>query len=151
MKRLLEVDRVKLLTIIRNLNAKYEFAHLAQYMMTEILPKFQNYEFLQEMRKMASEPGQPSDLKALLEGTSVYQDKHFKRISRHLRNSFFVDFVVSQMSLQAPEAERVEAVSQTLNKRQKKEESKKTADHLVNLSKKNKQKRRRTSSAEAIA
>lgn len=40
MKRLLEVDKVKLLTIIRNLNAKYEFAQLAQYMMTEILPKF---------------------------------------------------------------------------------------------------------------
>ena len=87
------------------------------------------------MRKMASEPGQPSDLKALLEGTSIYQDKHLKRISRHLRNSFFVDFVVSQMSLQAPETQEQ---SEKLNKRQMKEQAKKSAENLVNLSKKNK-------------
>jgi len=85
------------------------------------------------MRKTASEPGQPSDLKSLLEGTSIYQDKHLKRISRHLRNSFFVDFVVSQMSLQAPEPQE-----KKLNKRQLKDQTKKTAENLVNLSKKNK-------------
>jgi len=40
MTQLLKQDKVKLLTIIRNLNAKYEYTHLAQYMMTEILPRF---------------------------------------------------------------------------------------------------------------
>ena len=138
MQKLLEQDRVKLLTIIRNLNAKYEYSHLAQYMLTQVLPKFQNYEFLQEMRKKASEPGQPADLKSLLEATSIYQEKHLKRISKHLRNSYFIDFVVSQMQLQAPE----EAPAQTEakpNKRQLKEQSKKSAtENLINMNKKNK-------------
>ena len=37
---LLQSNKVKLLTILRNLNAKYEYAHLAQYLMTDILPQF---------------------------------------------------------------------------------------------------------------
>ena len=35
---LLKENKAKLLTIIRNLNAKYEYAHLAQYLMAEVLP-----------------------------------------------------------------------------------------------------------------
>lgn len=142
MQRLLEVDKVKLLTIIRNLNAKYEFAHLAQYMMTEILPKFQNYEFLSDMRKTASEGDQP-DLKSLLEGTSVYQDKHYNRIQRHLRNSYFIDFVVSQMTLQEDETTVIKTIVvddeiPLKNKRQVKQQAKsgrRLSEDLVNKSK----------------
>lgn len=137
MQRLLEVDKVKLLTIIRNLNAKYEFAHLAQYMMTEILPKFQNYEFLSDIRKTASEGDQP-DLKSLLEGTSVYQDKHYTRIQRHLRNSYFIDFVVSQMTLQEDEKPKEATKPELKNKRQAKNEQKsgrRMSEDLVNTSK----------------
>ena len=138
MQKLLEQDRVKLLTIIRNLNAKYEYSHLAQYMLTQVLPKFQNYEFLQEMRKKASEPGQPADLKSLLEATSIYQDKHLKRISKHLRNSYFIDFVVSQMQLQAPDEEAtIGQIESKPNKRQAKELSK-VSETLVNVNKRNK-------------
>jgi hypothetical protein len=38
--KLLEVNTPKLLCLIRNLNAKFEYAHLAQYIMYEILPRF---------------------------------------------------------------------------------------------------------------
>lgn len=125
MAELLKQDKVKLLTIIRNLNAKYEYAHLAQYMMTEILPRFQNYEFLEDFRKDTDGP----DLKTLLDSTFVYQDKHYNRISKHLRNSHFVDYIVSQMTLQAPEVE----------------ESK-----IQNFSSENPRKRKRSMSSELI-
>lgn len=100
-------------------------------MMSEILPRFQNYEFLEDFRKDQDGP----DLKTLLDSTYVYQDKHYNRISKHLRNSHFVDYIVSQMTLQAPEKE--EAASAEITERINKKRKRSISSELVN-EKKNK-------------
>ena len=47
-KKLLEEDKAKLLTIIRNLNSKYEYSHLSQYLLAEILPTFEYDLFIKD-------------------------------------------------------------------------------------------------------
>ena len=42
-ERLLVENRLKFLQIIRNLNARYEYANVAQYLMMEILPGIDAY------------------------------------------------------------------------------------------------------------
>ena len=44
-----------------------------------------------------------SDLKSTLESTMIYEDKHYSRVERQLRSSYFVDYLVSQMTLQDEE------------------------------------------------
>ena len=43
-------------------------------------------------------------IKEVLEGTQVYQERHYTRIERQLRSSYFVDYILSQMTLEAPES-----------------------------------------------
>lgn len=49
--RLLKENKAKLLTIVRNMNAKYEYCHLAQYLLAEIIPKFEHDEFLKDFEE----------------------------------------------------------------------------------------------------
>lgn len=89
---LLKENKAKLLTIIRNLNAKYEYAHLAQYLMAELLPQFDCESFKQSFKDfeatVAKEKKQgkklppSSDLKSTLESTMIYEDKHYSRVER---------------------------------------------------------------------
>ena len=69
--------------------------------MTEILPSFDCDSFIDCYKK---EKGQgPDELKSSLEATMVYQEKHYERIEKHLKNSYFVDYIVSQMTLEKDE------------------------------------------------
>jgi len=75
------------------LNAKYEYSSLAQHLLADILPQFDCQEFLDSIKSEESKT--PADLKALLESTVVYEDKHYSRVERQLRNSYFVDYIIS--------------------------------------------------------
>ena len=65
--------------IIRNLNAKYEYAHLAQYLMAEVLPQFESEEFIKSFKELVEENKKDkkqgkkvvptADLKTTLEST----------------------------------------------------------------------------------
>ena len=92
-ERLLSENKVKFLTIVRNLNAKYEYSNLAQHLLTDILPQFDCESFLESIK--SDEAKTPSDLKTLLESTLVYEDKHYTRVERQLRSSYFVDYIIS--------------------------------------------------------
>lgn len=93
MERLLSENKIKFLTIVRNLNAKYEYASLAQHLLADILPQFDCEAFLESIK--SEEAKTPADLKMLLESTLVYEDKHYTRVERQLRNSYFVDYIIS--------------------------------------------------------
>lgn len=101
--KLLQEDKAKLMTIIRNLNAKYEYSHLAQYLLAEVLPQFDHDDFLKDFE--GKDKPAVQDLKQVLEGTLVYQDRHYGRADRFLKTSYFIDHVVSQMTLQEEKAE----------------------------------------------
>ena len=88
--KLLDVNTPKLLTLIRNLNAKYEYAHLAQYLMHEILPKF-DLEGIKE--QISKDP--TFKVGALFESLRLYNEKHYTRMDKQLTNSYFVDYLVS--------------------------------------------------------
>lgn len=52
---LLKENKAKLMQIIRNLNCKYEYAHLAQYLMAEVLPQFESDGFLKSFKTLDEE------------------------------------------------------------------------------------------------
>jgi len=51
-ERLLKQDKARLIEIVRNLNAKYEYAHLAQYLMRVILPDFDAPLYVEHFKKL---------------------------------------------------------------------------------------------------
>mmetsp|Transcript_4577 Transcript_4577/g.6946 ORF Transcript_4577/g.6946 Transcript_4577/m.6946 type:complete len:100 (+) Transcript_4577:2767-3066(+) len=64
--------------------------------MEEILPSIDPEDYLDLLKKS----DKPQDhLKQVLEGAMVYQEKHYQRAERLLRASYYVDYVVSQMTL----------------------------------------------------
>lgn len=48
---LLQEDRVRLLSILKNLNTKHEYTSIAQHLLTYILPKFKPDEYIEEFKK----------------------------------------------------------------------------------------------------
>lgn len=92
---LLKEDRTKLLTLIRNLNAKFEYCEVAQHLLGEILPILHN-EMDAEIDPKAEDRKLLRDMMAAIEG---YNHKHYTRVEKHLTNSYFVNYIVSQMTL----------------------------------------------------
>lgn len=94
----MQEDKAKLLKIIRNLNAKYEYSHLAQYLLAEVIPRFDHDEFLKDFEDKDKSAVQ--ELKKVLEGTLIYEDRHYHRTDRFLMTSHFIDHIAAQMTLQ---------------------------------------------------
>jgi hypothetical protein len=110
-ERLLKENRLKFLQMIRNLNARYEYAPIAQCLMLEILPSIDAFKYLEEAKKDEKFLGSsdPTDkLMEIMQGTLVYQDKHKKRVERQHRSAYFVDYIVSQMTLQQKDPHETE-------------------------------------------
>ena len=98
MGKLLKEDKIKVMEILKNLNTKYEYAQLAQYLMGSVLDRVDVEEFLETYKK--DEKKSTQDLKDNLSATLTYSYKHQDRFERQLRNSYFIEYIVSQMSLQ---------------------------------------------------
>ena len=84
--------------IIRNLNSKYEYSQVAQHLLAEVLPSFEHDEFLKDFE--TKEGSAIQDLRKVLEGTLIYQDRHYNRADRFLKTRYFIDHTINQMTLQ---------------------------------------------------
>jgi len=96
--KLLKEDKAKFMKIIRNLNAKYEYSQVAQHLLAEVLPAFEHDEYLKDFE--TKEGSAVQDLRKVLEGTLIYQDRHYTRADRFLKTSYFIDHTINQMTLQ---------------------------------------------------
>lgn len=83
--------------IVRKLNCKFEYAPLAQSLMHKLLPSLDCDTFLKSCNK--DEKNQ-IDAANLFETIGLYNLKHYSRMDRQYQNSFFVDYIVSLMTLQ---------------------------------------------------
>lgn len=80
MGKLLKEDKIKVMEILKNLNTKYEYAQLAQYLMGSVLDKVDVEEFLETYKK--DEKKSTQDLKDNLSATLTYTYKHQDRFER---------------------------------------------------------------------
>ena len=90
---LVKEDKKKLFETIKKLNARQEFASMAQVLLRELLPRFSPEELMEEFKQAGG------GLKAILEATGMYSEKHYTRVDRNLKRSFYVQYVLSQMTL----------------------------------------------------
>ena len=90
---LLQEDKKKLFDIIKKLNARQEYAFMAQVLLRELLPRFSPDELVEEFKQAGG------GLKGLLEATEMYSAKHYTRVDRNLKRTFYVQYVLSQMTL----------------------------------------------------
>lgn len=95
-KTLLEEDKKKFLETIKKLNARQEYAYLAQILLSEISPQLDIDDLLEKDFK-----DNFKSLKDLLAVTCLYSDKHYQRAQRNFKQSFFVDYILSRMTLQS--------------------------------------------------
>lgn len=101
--KLLEMNTPKLLIMVRNLNCKYEYSQISQHLMKKILPSLDLSKVLESLNDKKIKAEDKVDLTALFETVQLYNQKHFSRMDRHLTHSYFVDYIVSLMTLQADE------------------------------------------------
>ena len=80
MGKLLKEDKIKVMEILKNLNTKYEYAQLAQYLMGSVLDRVDVEDFLETYKK--DEQKSTQDLKDNLSATLTYTHKHQDRFER---------------------------------------------------------------------
>ena len=61
-------------------------------MLREVLPRFSPDEIVEEFKDS-------KQLSEMVEALLMYSDKHYGRAERHLKHSYFVHFVMGQMTL----------------------------------------------------
>ena len=66
---------------------------MAQVLLRELLPRFSAEELMSEFKQAGG------GLKSLLEATEMYSGKHYTRADRNLKRTFYVQYVLSQMTL----------------------------------------------------
>jgi hypothetical protein len=90
---LIKEDKQKLFDLIKKLNARQQYSALAQRLLAEVLPRFSPDELIEEFKDSKK-------LSELVEAMQLYSDKHYARTDKHLKQSYFVHFVMNQMTLQ---------------------------------------------------
>ena len=90
---LIKEDKKKLFEMIKKLNARQQYASMAQVLLRELLPRFEASELMEEFKQSGG------GLKSILEATEMYSDKHYTRADRNLKRTFYVQYVLSQMTL----------------------------------------------------
>lgn len=87
---LMEKESKKLIDIVKKLNARQEYSKLSQLMLKEILPKL-------DFEKLESED--IVDVKGMLSSTELYSHKHLARSNKSLKESYYVHFIMGQITL----------------------------------------------------
>ena len=90
---LLKEDKRKLLETIKKLNTRQQYASMAQVLLKEILPRFSAEELVEQFRENGG-------LKEMIEATEMYSSKHYTRTDKNLKSVYYVNYVLSQMTLQ---------------------------------------------------
>ena len=91
---MLHLDKKKLLELLKNLNTKHQYSHLAQHILNMIVQKFSSADYIEPYKDNSK------DLSNNLQMMEIYSEKHYERAERGLKKSYFVDYVLSQMTLQ---------------------------------------------------
>ncbi|XP_039142084.1 transducin beta-like protein 3 [Dioscorea cayenensis subsp. rotundata] len=81
-----------LLEYIREWNTKPKFCHVAQFILSRFFKIFPPEEIL-EIKGIGE----------LIEGILPYSKRHFTRMDRHVRNTFLLDYTLTQMKVLEPE------------------------------------------------
>ncbi len=96
-------------------------------MLRELLPRFDIEELVEEF-KLAG-----GGLKPILEAVDTYSGKHYNRADRNLKRTFYVNYVLSQMTLledkkldaqKETEANKAETTAESTTKQQRKRDKK---------------------------
>ena len=66
---------------------------MAQTLLKEMLPRFSADELVDEFKQSGGGLG------AILEATEMYSGKHYTRVDSNLKRTFYVQYVLSQMTL----------------------------------------------------
>jgi len=111
---LIKEDKKKLFELIKKLNARQQYSTLAQKLLAEVLPRFSPDEIAEEFKDS-------KQLSEMVEAMLMYSDKHYSRADRNLKQSYFVHFVMGQMTLQ----EDTKLLEQTEPKSERKRDLKK--------------------------
>ena len=90
---LIKEDKKKLFEMIKKLNARQQYASMAQTLLKEMLPRFSADELVDEFKQSGGGLG------AILEATEMYSGKHYTRVDSNLKRTFYVQYVLSQMTL----------------------------------------------------
>ena len=85
MSLLLKEDKKRLFEMIKKLNARQEYAYMAQVLLKELLPRFSAEELVAEFKQAGG-----GSLKDMLSATELYSEKHYTRTDRNLKRSFYV-------------------------------------------------------------
>lgn len=93
-------DQMKLLEMVRKLNARAEYARLAQIMLCEILPRINSTEFSAHLKRK----GKLQEFKDVMETYEIYGAKHYARLDRNLKSSYFVQYMLGQAFILADKA-----------------------------------------------
>ena len=70
--------------MIKKLNARQEYASMAQVLLRELLPRFSAEELMSEFKQAGG------GLKGILEATEMYSGRHYTRADRNLKRTFYV-------------------------------------------------------------
>ena len=90
-----EADMLQLMELVRKLNARQEYARLAQLMLAEIMARVDS-ESLQELLKKQGKMQLWADI---MEACEIYGLKHYARSDKSLKQSYFLQYVMSQITL----------------------------------------------------
>lgn len=124
---LLKEDKKRLFDMVKKLNARQEFAAMAQVLLRELLPRFSPEELMDEFKKAGG------GLKDMLIATEMYSGKHYTRVDRNLKRSYYVQFVLSQMTLLEDKKLDSKEEKPVERKRDKKSKRKKEESKRANL------------------
>jgi len=85
---LLKENKLKLFDTIKKLNARQQYASMAQVLLKEILPRFNTDDLCDAFKESGG-------LKEMIEATTMYSDKHYSRADRNLKSVYYVNYVLS--------------------------------------------------------
>ena len=84
-------DICKLLDLVRKLNARQEYARLAQMMLSDIFSRVDPDELLSSLKKESK----IKHWQELMDSCEIYGLKHYVRADKNLKQSFYLQYVMS--------------------------------------------------------
>ena len=118
-------DVCKLLDLVRKLNARQEYARLAQMMLGDIFSRVDPDELLSALKK----DSKVKHWEELMDSCEIYGLKHYARADKNLKQSFYLQYVMSQMTLQA-DTQKAKEVPPRKKKRDAKAQAKREVKNL---------------------
>jgi len=94
----MQTDFRRLLIIIRDLNTSNRYSRIAQEMLHLVLQDV-DFENLEEMKKEFQKGSEEMSFNDLLDALLSYSERHFTRIKKYVKKTFYVDYILKQSFL----------------------------------------------------